>query len=156
MIKERFLAAFNQLLVDRERVITDCRLAQRVLDDGREIRAALAEALREMEVVEGLAKKCIEANASTAMNQADYAAQYNGYVTRHEAAKERARDLERQVAERKAQRQSLERLIRALSEREAVVTEFDDTLWMEAVDKVMVRKDGRLVFVFKDGTGITI
>ena len=155
-IKERFLAAYNQLMVSREQIITDCRLAQAVLADCAGLESELAEVRREMEVVEGLAKKCIEENASTAMNQDDYATRYAGYAARYDAAKERARSLERQRAERKGKRDALDGFIAELERRDDVVVAFDEALWREAVEKVTVDTEGKLAFSFKNGMEITI
>jgi len=49
----------------------------------------MEELRREMEVVAGLTKKCIEENSTAAQDQEEYAARYNGYVDRYEKAKER-------------------------------------------------------------------
>jgi len=85
-----------------------------------------------------------------------YAAQYAGYADRHDAAKAQVQDLEWQMAERKAQREVLAGLIRAIERQDVPAIEFDDVLWMEAVEKVTVRKDGKLVFTFKDATKVTV
>lgn len=41
-----------------------------------------------------------------------------------------------------------------LSELDEPPTEFDDHLWMQTIDKMIVHDDGRLVFIFKNGTEI--
>ena len=89
------------------------------------------------------------------MSQKDYAAQYDGYVARYEAAKERALTLERRRAERKAKRDAIKELIRAL-ERQETVFEFDEDVWREAVSKVTVKNDGMLEFFFKNDMSITV
>lgn len=43
-----------------------------------------------------------------------------------------------------------------LSKRKELMTEFDEQLWIAAVDKVTVFYDGKLLFVFKDGTEIEV
>jgi hypothetical protein len=43
---------------------------------------------------------------------------------------------------------------REIKSQTLVLEEFDDKLWVMAVEKVKVTPDGRLVFGFKDGTEI--
>lgn len=42
----------------------------------------------------------------------------------------------------------------SLLERDEPLTEYDDTLWLTAVDTVLVQRDGRLTFRFYNGSEI--
>ncbi len=42
----------------------------------------------------------------------------------------------------------------ALSERDAALDEFDESLWTAVVDKATAYPDGRLVFTFRNGMEI--
>ena len=37
-----------------------------------------------------------------------------------------------------------------------VITEFSEDLWLKAIDHVTICRDGRIVFLFKDGSEITV
>jgi len=65
-IKMRFLVAFNTLIVNKEPFIAACEAAMLTLTDTTVIEAKMHELLREMEVVSGLTKKCIDENSTTA------------------------------------------------------------------------------------------
>ena len=43
-----------------------------------------------------------------------------------------------------------------LSKRKELMTEFGEKLWIAAIDKVTVYHDGKLLFIFKDGTEIEV
>ena len=36
------------------------------------------------------------------------------------------------------------------------ITEFSEDLWLKAIDHVTICRDGRMVFLFKDGSEITV
>jgi len=51
---------------------------------------------------------------------------------------------------------TLERFIREIETRLLVIEEFDEKLWVVAVEKVTVHRNGRLEFVFKDRTCVQV
>lgn len=62
--------------------------------------------------------------------------------------------MQRQKEERLAKRDLIGRFILELSKCKELLTEFNEQLWIAAVDKVTVFEDGKLLFAFKDGTEI--
>ena len=146
---------YNSLITDKGPYIEACTAAKAVLTDTSGIDAELEELLREMEVVAGLTKKCIEENSSTAQDQAEYTARYNAYVDRYDRAKERYDLLTAQKAEKQTKAKAIDRFIDALLAREELLTEFDNRLWLTVVDYVTVHRDGKMTFRFYDGTEIT-
>lgn len=66
------------------------------------IDAELEGLLQEVEVVTELTQRCIQENARSAQSQEEYTERYNGYVARHDAAKDRADNLQREKKERQA------------------------------------------------------
>lgn len=154
VIKQRFLKAFNMLMGGRDELLANCRLAQEVLCDCSAIETELAELHREIEVVPELTRKSIYENARLAVNQDEFNERHQGYMERHRIATERVAELEDQRRSRQNKLLILDRFIREIKTRPFAVDEFDEKLWMAAVDKVTVLPDGRLMFAFKDGTDI--
>ena len=95
-------------------------------------------------------------NSQTAQNQDEYNAHYNVLVERYEKLKKKLLSLQKQKEERLAKRDQIGGFILELSKCKELLTEFDEKLWVAAVDKVTVFKDGRLLFVFKDETEIEV
>ena len=154
-IKERFLTAVNSLVENRDALLEDCRLIQKTLTDCNEIDARLDTLMQEIEVVSELTKRCIEENAQNAQDQDAYAERYNGLVERYERTKAEVDDLQRRKAERQAKAENIGAFMFELVERQDAITEFDDRLWLATVDKATVYSDGRLVFLFQNGTEVT-
>ena len=153
-IKQRFLLAFNSLKECREELIANCRLSQSILCDCTEIDAELEELRREIEVVFELSKKAIYENARVATNQDEWSERNNSYLERHNKTMERVAELEKLKCERQNKFLMLENFIKGIESRPLILEEFDNKLWTVAVEKVKVMLDGRLVFVFKEGTEV--
>lgn len=153
-VKQGFIAAFNKLMIDRDELIADCRLAQSVLCECSDIDAELEELRQEIEVVTELSRKAIYENASIAVDQQEWGERNNSYFERHQKALERVGELESLKQEKQSKRLRLESFIKEIETRPTVIEEFDERLWAVSIDKVMVKQDGRLVFSFKDGSEI--
>jgi len=153
-VKQQFLNAFNTLMGGRDELIANCRIAQQVLCDCSEIDAELVELEQEIEVVTELAKKAIYENARVVVSQDEFSERNNSYLERHSKATERVVELEGLRRERQGKLLMLDGFIRAIETRPLVLEEFDEKLWVVAVEKVRVMPDGRLIFSFKDGTEI--
>ena len=153
-IKARFLAAFNQLLEGKDALLEDCRIMQDHLTNCSAIDAELDELLREIAVVTELTQRCIQENARSAQSQEEYAERYNGYVAWYEKAKARVDALQEQKKQRQAEADLIGGFMFALHEREAGITEFDNSTWLAVVQKATAYHDGRLVFAFQNGMEI--
>lgn len=152
--KRRFLAAYNSLITDKKAVIENCIEAKDILTDTSKEESGISELNKEIEVIVELTKKCINENSSEAQNQEEFNEKYNGYVEKYEKDK-KCRDALLAKKERKISvRRNIERFIADLSARDELLTEFDDCLFLTAVERVTVKNDGVLVFRFYSGTEV--
>jgi DNA invertase Pin-like site-specific DNA recombinase len=154
-IKQRFLVAFNGLLENREGLIEDCRLAQSTLCNTTAIDMELAQLQSEIEVVTELSRKAIYENARVAQSQSDFNERNNAYLERHRAATERINELEAARRERLGKAKIIAGFIRDIEKRPLILTEFDEKLWLAAIDTATVKCDGTIAFRLKSGTEIT-
>lgn len=97
---------------------------------------------------------CRECRRSWVQAQQAYFARYNSYVERFERVKTQLGKLQEQKEARMAKLDALGGFMFSLLERDEPLTEFDDTLWLTAVDTVLVQRDGRLTFRFYNGSEI--
>ena len=155
-IKTAFLAAFNKLMVDRDRLLEDCYLAMKTLFDTAKINAEIDELEREIEVVSQLSRSAIYENARSAINQTEWNERNQAYLERHRAATEKVSELERRRGECAAKAKTIELFINEIKRRTTALFEFDESLWMAAMENVKVGKDGGLTFRFKNGSEILI
>lgn len=88
------------------------------------------------------------------LNQAEWHERNNGYLERHRKASERVTELEDLKRERQSKSLLLKGLIKNLNSQKEVLEEFDDRLWMAAIDTVIIQPEGQLRFRFKDGTEV--
>jgi len=153
-VKQRFLAAFNKLMGDREELIDNCHLAQQVICDCSEIGAELEKLRREIEVVTDLSRKAIYESAMVSVSQDEWSERNNSYLERHRKATQRVTEIEKLKRERQNKSLVLDTFIKGIESYSLVLEEFDEKLWAVAVENVKVMPDGRMMFYFKDGTEV--
>lgn len=156
-IEARFIAAYNSMLTDKSAYLLGCETAREFLMDTTDLDTEMEELLRELDVIAGLIRKCIDENSATAQDQTEYTSRYNAYVDRYEKAKARYRydSLAANRQDKLAGAKAVERFMAVLDERDDPLTEFDRHLWIMTVDYATVHRDGTITFRFYDGTEIT-
>ncbi len=154
-IQAMFIRAYNQLMGNLPKIISDCETMRKSLMDFAALDAEIARQTEETEVVAGLVRAAVRENASTAQSQEEYMRKYESLRSRYEAA---TAELERLKAERDArQRQDKDIALftRTLKKQPVVLDKWDDTIWTVMVEKGIVQRDGKITFVFYNGTEIT-
>jgi hypothetical protein len=148
-IKKQFLVAINELLGNRVEVIANCQMAKDVLSDCSKIESKLHELRCEINVISGLSRKLISENAHVALSQDEFNKRNSGYLERHRITMDRISELEGVKRERMNHVTVIDGFIRELQMRPLVIDEFDERLWLAAVEKVTIGVDGRMVFGFR-------
>lgn len=151
VIKERFVAAVNQLLNGQAEVIANCERVRDLLTDCTDIDSEIATLIGELEVVTELTRKCIEENSQVAQNQDEYQARYASYCERYNGLAARINDLQQQRESRQSRRSDFDIFIKAFKKLDSTVTTFSDRLWQTLLDSVTVQSDGKLLFKFNNG-----
>ena len=153
-IKRRFILAFNILFDEKDEIIANCEMVARMLSDTTDIDEKKAALLQELEVIAELIQKLIQENATTAQDQNEYLARYNGYVERYESAAEKLKTLEQDILVRQARADGFADFLRIFKGVESKLLDFDEKLWVLTIDKVKVMTDGTLHFIFQNGADI--
>lgn len=154
-LSQRFLDAYNQLLVDRDFIIEDCEAIIALLADTTNCDKELLEVETELQIVNSMLEQAIARNASTAQDQDEYHAHFSALAARFEKAKARRNELEEKRDQRKAKHDMIKRFIHTLRTGD-VITEFSPELWIATVDQVTMKVNGESCFRFKNGTEITV
>ena len=105
----------------------------------------------EIEVVTELLQKCVEENAHSALNQAEYEEHYTTLAERYENIKKGIEDIDDKRIERSAKRKRIVAFMQELEHRNRLVTEFDEELWSATIEKVVVHSEDEIIFTIKDG-----
>lgn len=151
-----FLAAFNQVLDERDEIIAAYQDVMEALTDTADLDTERSQLQNELEVTEELIRKAINENAHNALDQQAYQQRYNDLCQRYEKAQARLGELENLRLERTAKRVKIKLFMEQLNARDMLVEVFDEELWYSTVDFVTVYEDKRLVFTFRDGRQVEI
>ncbi|MCL2357523.1 MAG: recombinase family protein [Defluviitaleaceae bacterium] len=153
-IKEMYVNTVNALLTDKDEIIANFKLIQKTLFDTSKLEAERIALQTELAVTADLIQKCIDENASVALNQADYQQRYDALVARFNTAQGQIDEASAKLTETKARGQKIVAFIAELGKRDGLVAEFDDDLWHSLVDYATVYSETDVRFTFKDGTEI--
>jgi site-specific DNA recombinase len=153
-LKKAFIEAFNSLIKNKDEILQDYKTIIRDLTDTAVLDAESTKLQSECEVVFELLRKCVEENASSVIDQADYQRRYNSLAERYEIAKNGLARIDDKRMERIAKRQNIEGFIRVLEQSNTILSEFDEELWNATVDLVTVHSEHEITFLFKDGMGL--
>ena len=154
-VKEMFLKAVSELMVDREALIEDGRVLRMAFTDFSAIDKEVAEITSEIDVLSGLVQKLVGENASTPLDQTEYRSRYDSYIDRYDKAKKQLKALQEQRQLQELKGDVLSGFLFELGELYDLPMVFKEETWNALVDHVTVHEDGRLVFTFKNGTEVT-
>ena len=154
-VMEKFVDAFNSIMIYRDELIANCRLAQQVLCDCTGIDTELENLHREIEVITELSRKAISENAHGGLTAEEFNERYSGYQQRYHTAMEQITRIDEQKSEKQHKRIVLDIFIKNLALKKHALDSFNNKIWMATIDRVLVSKTGQLTFRFKDGTEIS-
>ena len=152
-IKTMFVSAVNQLITQKDAIITVLTASLDTAFDLTALKAEQAELESEMTVVSDLIQKCIYENAHVALDQAEYQKRYDGLTARFDAAKARYESLDETIRSKQSRRATIETFLETLAKAD-LVDKFDTALWCGLVDFVTVHSKDDVRFTFKNGQEI--
>lgn len=120
------------------------------LCDTAEIDEESARLRSEQAVIAKMMTEQINMNARVAIKQDEYQRQFEEYEAQYKEIQERIDALDQQRTILLAKMDAIRKYIDTLRFQKRI-TGFNETLWLNTVEKVSVGKDGTMVFEFKDG-----
>ena len=155
-IKEKFVKAYNLVMVNKDAVIADIEEVIKLLADTSELDSKIDDLQSKMEVISGLVEKLVRDNARTAQDQMEYAKKYDGLKSQYDAHKE---SLERALEDRSC-KQAKEVMMKAyladMRNADNYLPEWSDDVWMTMVEKATVNRNKTITFQFTSGKEITL
>ena len=155
-IREKFLQAYNQIMVNRESLLEDCSAMLHLLTDTSAMDEELAKLQNEQEIVIELTRKIVAENAAVAMPQGEYIERYTSLVDRYESLAGQMEELKIKRQERQSRAQEIQLYMKTVVSQNGELQEFDPRVWLDVIEKVVIYQGGRMVFQFKDGRTIEI
>lgn len=155
-IKDRFLTAYNTLFFKKEQLLEDSKLVMARFTDTSEIDNTMGKLIEELSVITELTRKCIEENASVAMDQDEFNNRYQGYKERYNFLHTKIKDLQEQKEAQLAKADQMTVFMREVEKRDKTICKFDDLLWLAVINTVTVNQDKTLTFYFRNGMKATV
>jgi hypothetical protein len=150
-LKQAFLEAFNSILKNRNEILQGYEPIIKALTDTSKLDKENVKLQNECKVVAELIRKCVEENAYTALNQAEYEKRYKALAERYESIKKGLEGINEKRLERSVKHENIRNLMKELEEREGLIVEFDEELWKGTVERILVHSVKKITFEFKDG-----
>lgn len=154
-IREWFVQGFSQLVQNKNEVLLNLQQVFEVIDDS--IDTNLLNALEtEMEVVAEMVDRLVQDNARVVQDQVAYQDQYNRLGQRYEKLMAEMDHLKQRQAENHQKKKQLKAFIRALSQEEQLLSDFDEKLWETTVEKMVIFQDKSVKLTFKNGAEVSV
>ena len=155
-LKDAFIEAFNILFEGMDEVISNCEMIAERLSDCTTIDEQIYCLQQELEVIAEMIQKCIQENATTPLSQDEYLKRYQSYVDKYEATNEELTKVNRERILKISRGEAFREFIDAFLKVEENIEEFDNSLWLATVEKVIVTRSRELKFIFLNGTEIEV
>ena len=94
-------------------------------------------------------------NARVAQDQEEYKKKYDSLVDRYNKTKETLDKVDAEIIEKETTAFTVNNFINDL-ENQDIITEFEKELWFDLIDYVVVYKDKKLKFIFKNGSEVIV
>jgi len=155
-IQQKFLFAYNQLMQNRDGVISNCNQIRQLVSDCTGLDAEIEKLTEEIEVLAEMVKACVKENAASAQSQEEYTKKYNALVKRYEKTSARLDTISTAKSRKQDRDRELRLFIESIKEQPLVLEVWSERLWVGLLDKATVFHDDRMVFQFKNGTEIEV
>ena len=149
-IKEEFVKEFNRLIANKDEIIKDCEDAILELTNTENIDAEISKLQEENEALINLMKNLIYENSRKAIDQDKYNQKYDSYTEKHEKIKNAISKLEEKKQNLKVRREKISLFMDNLGKTDAIISEFDETLWHTMVENVIICEDKKMEFKFRN------
>jgi len=149
-LQEAFIKIFNELIENREELITVIEETVLKICDVSELDKKLCIAKAEMNTELEAVNEYVKLNSRTIIPQNEYAETFNNLMTEYETAQAKQQQLEKDKNEAYIRNQKCKEFIETLKQNTILQT-FDEELFNSMVEKISVFED-KLTFEFKDGT----
>ena len=149
-IKEEFVKEFNRLIANKDEIIKDCENAILELTNTDNIDAEISRLQEENEALINLLKNLIYENSRKAIDQDKYNQKYDSYTEKHEKIKNDISKLEEKKQNLKVRREKISLFMDNLGKTDAIISEFDETLWHTMVENVIICEDKKMEFKFRN------
>ncbi|HET3462450.1 TPA: hypothetical protein VSK61_000263 [Streptococcus pneumoniae] len=155
-IKAWFLAAMNQLLSNREEIITNTELLIEMAKDTSSLEDKIDDLKHHLENIRQDIEDLVDRNARKAQNQELFQEQYDILVRAYQEKQKELHDTSSALEEQKNKKLSLDGFIQQLKQQDDLITDFNQELWQTSVERLDIKENKRISLTFKNGLQIDL
>ncbi len=153
-IKEYFVKAVNNLIGNKDELIANVEIVQKMLMNDKELLEKKKSLQSELEATLNMTQAIVAENARVVQNQDDYNTRYNALIDKHDKLKAEFDEVSLKISDNNARSEQIGRFISKLKEQDGAISEFNEDLWNTLVEKLVVKTKDDVTVAFKDGTKI--
>jgi hypothetical protein len=149
-LEKAFISVMQKVITEKDAIFAVCReVLDEVLDTSELDRIATRLQDQALGMAERV-RKLVEKNARVRRDQEEYQREYEALVVEHEKLSQQIQDVEAQKRDKADRRRKIEVFLCMLEEQTECVR-FDLYTFVALVDRVVVRQDRTLEFIFRNG-----
>ena len=155
-VNERFVQAYNQVMLNKSELIEDTYELVTLLTDTSEIDGKIQDLNNEILDIKLLIEGMIKDNTSRTQNQDEYMRRYNAHLEKFQTLKEQLDEelIQRELKCQKAE--AMKSFVKEIEDKQDYIETFDPVLWNTMLNEAVVNKNSTICFKFKNGREITI
>jgi len=149
-LEKAFVDVIQKVITEKDAIFTICR---DVLDEALDTSELDRIATRLQDQALGMAervRKLVEENARVRRDQEEYQREYEALVEEHKKLSQQIQDVEAQKRDKADRRRKIE-VFPCMLEEQTECVRFDSYTFVALVDRVVVRQDRTLEFIFRNG-----
>ena len=155
-VKQKFIAAYNQMLSDKKTVVDDLEIIKSIAGDTTDIDIKIETITNKIDDYDNQMMDMVKCNSTEILPQADFILAYDAIELKRRKAAEKRTELLQQREAKKSKVKLISRFIHQIISRKEYLSEWDDTIWVTNIDRAIIQSNGDFVFRFIGGYEVTI
>ena len=155
-MEDAFVRAFNALAAKLGSIDEATNAALAAIGDPSSLDAEILAASDEANAWAERARSLVDDNSKRALNQEEWSREYDSVCSRFSEAESRMKALTERKALMATRRASIQAFAEAAQRCSGALDGWDEDVFRSTVEKVVIRKDGALEFLFRNGMCETV
>ena len=156
-IMDKFVEAYNSIMVNKEKIINDLIELSELLGDTDNECSSLEETKTEMELVEGMVKVLLDKRGKTnELTEEEFMKQYQTLDQRFKKLEEKYKKLRNDITIKKGKKATFAAIAASLKEEPKNIVKWSKETWMLTTESAVVHKDKSITFKFYSSQQVRI
>ena len=156
-IKNKFMLAYNEVMVDKEKIIDDLKEIAELLGSQEELDSKIAEAKLELEVVENMVSSLIEKRTKTdTISEEEFEKQYKALEDKSKQISTKIGSFMNEKTIRRGKKAKILASVGLMEKEPSLILKWSKEAWMAMVESAIVHKDKTISFRFYCGRMVKV